>query len=292
MLFRSTLPLAARAQLLPQGSPELEKYLESAFLPTLYKSLTASIDSLPDEDPLPALDLDGRIFFLLVLEVLGSHSPLSELLGPTFAAVSAQWESLQLPPVDLAALRAKFPSLTDVAAPAHPAAVATTVLPFSHPVFDAHLTTVHVSTSNAETAATTTSSLSSDTIFLDSTPWHAAKPVLPTHLGGPPPVQLDARERKKKDRKDQRYLASMQKSAASLTGAMGASLKQQVIPAVGKASKGKVVKVSSVVKQPMKGPKEGKAKVLNSKEKLIAENAAKKSVFLIWACFEQCLTRD
>ncbi|KAL8287587.1 hypothetical protein RQP46_003445 [Phenoliferia psychrophenolica] len=272
-----TLPLAVRAQLVPKASAELEKYLESSFLPPLFKSLTASIDSLPDEDPLPALDLDGRIFFLLLLDVLASSSPISDLLGPVFATVSAQWAALQLAPVDLAPLRAQFPA-SDALVPSPPASTATTLLPFSHPVFDAHLTTVHVSTSSAPTAATTTSSLSADTIFLDSTPWHAAKPVLPTHLGGPPPVQLDARARKKRDRKDQRYLASMQKSAASLTGAMGASLKQQVIPAVGKASKGKVVKVSTVVKQPMKGPKEGKAKVLNSKEKLIAENAAKKQV--------------
>lgn len=72
----------------------------------------------------------------------------------------------------------------------------------------------------------------------------------------------------------------MQKSAASLTGAMGTSLKQQVIPAVGKRSVVKATKVSNVVRAP---PKSAKVvvKVLNSKEKLIAENAAKKYV-----CFD------
>lgn len=69
----------------------------------------------------------------------------------------------------------------------------------------------------------------------------------------------------------------MQKSAASLTGALGTSLKQQVIPAVGKASKAKVVKVSNVVRAPPKNAKVV-AKPLTSKEKLIAENAAKKCV--------------
>lgn len=285
-----TIPLAARAQLLPTASPGLEQYLETTFLPTLYKSVTASVDSLPEDDVVTSLDLDGRIFFLLLIDALTSETSFSDLLGPTFASVSDQWAALAQPAFDVSTLRTAFP--TPVLAPAPTSGASsseTTLLPFSHPIFDAHLTGVHVSTSSAPTAGTTTtSSLSADTIFLDSTPWHAAKPVLPTHLGGPPPVQLDARERKKKDRRDQRYLAAMQKSAASLTGAMGASLKQQVIPAVGKASKGKGGKVLTAVKVPMKAPKEGKAKVLNSKEKLIAENAAKKCVSLALPPFSWC----
>jgi hypothetical protein len=70
-------------------------------------------------------------------------------------------------------------------------------------------------------------------------------------------------------------MAAMQKSAASLTGAMGTSLKQQVIPAVGKASKKKEEKVSTVVRAQ---PKKEKVvvKPLTSTEKLIAANAAKK----------------
>lgn len=76
-------------------------------------------------------------------------------------------------------------------------------------------------------------------------------------------------------------VAAMQKSAASLTGAMGTSLKQQAIPAVGKRSVS-VAKAAAkeaerrpaVVQAARKEPKGGKA--LTSKEKLLAENAAKK----------------
>lgn len=71
-------------------------------------------------------------------------------------------------------------------------------------------------------------------------------------------------------------MAAMQKAAASLTGALGTVLQKQVIPAVGKASKTKVVKVSEAVRAPQKQSKVPAAKALTSKEKLIAENAAKK----------------
>lgn len=81
-------------------------------------------------------------------------------------------------------------------------------------------------------------------------------------------------------------VAAMQKSAASLTGAMGTSLKQQAIPAVGKRSvsvakaaakgEGKGGYQSAMEKHVKSGGKVGAGKALTSKEKLLAENAAKK----------------
>lgn len=70
----------------------------------------------------------------------------------------------------------------------------------------------------------------------------------------------------------------MQKSAASLTGALGSALKQQPIPAVGKRSNS-AAKPTKAPQQAhaTKGKKET-AKPLTSKEKLLAENAAKKCV--------------
>lgn len=79
----------------------------------------------------------------------------------------------------------------------------------------------------------------------------------------------------------------MQKSAASLTGAMGTSLKQQAIPAVGKrsvsvakaAAKGDKGGYQSAMEKHVKsGGKVGAQKAMTSKEKLLAENAAKKWV--------------
>ncbi|KAM0753759.1 P-loop containing nucleoside triphosphate hydrolase protein [Meredithblackwellia eburnea MCA 4105] len=276
--FLEVIPLESRAQHLPSAAKKLETYLETTFYPSLFGSISASVEALPGNSS-PILDIDGRVFFLLLLEVLKSTSSVSDIVGPTVSSsVDEQWRALGQTPVNLEVLRTTFP-LSDFTQDPSSTANATTVLPFSHPVFDQHLTNVHVSTSLSPTKSSTLSALPVDTIFNDTSVWHGAKPVLPTHLGGPPPVQLDARERKKKDRRDQRYLAAMQKSAASLTGASGAVLKQQVIPAVGRASKAKPVKApsSSTPKQgPGKPGKEGKTKPLTSKEKLLAEHAAKK----------------
>lgn len=83
----------------------------------------------------------------------------------------------------------------------------------------------------------------------------------------------------------QQTVAAMQKSAASLTGAMGTSLKQQAIPAVGKrsvsvakaAAKGEKGGYQSAMEKHVKsGGKVGAQKAMTSKEKLLAENAAKK----------------
>lgn len=200
-----SIPLASRAQRLPTPSAELSTYLDTTFLPTLYQSLSAAIDALPLQSPFPALDLDGRLFFLLLLDTLVSSAPLSDILGPTaFEAVTAQWTTLGQSPVDLTALRTRFSSESTTLPPL-PAVEASTLLPFSNPVFDSHLSSVHVSVSDKETYASTPNKLDSDTVFDDKTYWHSPKPLLPTHQGGPAPVQLDARQRKKRDRKEQRY---------------------------------------------------------------------------------------
>lgn len=239
---------------------------------------------------------------------------MGDLLGPTASAqVDALWSTLGQSPVDFAALKSMVGSdlTTSTLSPAVPSQSATeatpSVLPFSNPTIDPYLTSVHVSSSPAPTAATIENALEGNSNLGDTPYWENPKPVLPTHLGGPPPAALDARARKKRDRKEQRFstssfpfslpllvaprahsltpspftVAAMQKSAASLTGAMGTSLKQQAIPAVGKrsvsvakAAAKEAEKRPAVVQAARKEPKGGKA--LTSKEKLLAENAAKK----------------
>jgi hypothetical protein len=204
-----SIPLASRAQRLQAATKELSATLES-FLTGVYGSLTSAIDALPLDDTLPEIDLDGRLFFLLVLDALTCPTApeLSDLLGPTvFARVSTLWTNLNPNPVDLSALRAAFPSESTELPPLAIKPL-TTLLPFSNPVIDKHLTTVHVSTSEKDTPATTKNALADDTVFDDRTFWENPKPVLPTHLGGPAPVALDARARKKRDRKEQRFSAS------------------------------------------------------------------------------------
>lgn len=211
-----SIPLASRAQRLPTPSAELSTYLDTTFLPTLYQSLSATIDALPLQAPFPSLDLDGRLFFLLLLETLVSSAPLSDILGPTaLETATAQWTALGQSPIDLSVLRTRFSSESTFLPPL-PAVEASTLLPFSNPAFDSHLSGVHVSVSDKATNASTTNELDADTVFDDTTYWHSPKPLLPTHQGGPAPVQLDARQRKKRDRKEQRYSAFF--SVCFLTG--------------------------------------------------------------------------
>ncbi|GAA6015723.1 hypothetical protein JCM10207_008775 [Rhodosporidiobolus poonsookiae] len=304
ILLLPTLPLPSRAQRIPEASKEAMAVLEP-FLSGFYASLTSVIEALPENEatnPLADLDLDGRIFFLLLLEVLTTSaepSALGDLLGPSVASrLSSVWSAASGPSPDFAALRSALPNqLSEL--PALPESLTEpTVLPYTESIFTAHLSSVHVSVAPDSTLATLPNKLDEtkvDSVFSDSKGWTNPKPALPTHLGATaPPPTLDRREKRKRDRKEQRFMAQMQKSAASLTGALGAALKPQSIPAVGKraasAMKEKAAeKVAGAKSRPAsgtstptgseaggKGGKKEKPKVLSSRDKLIAENAAKK----------------
>ncbi|GAA5825082.1 hypothetical protein JCM11251_006092 [Rhodosporidiobolus azoricus] len=313
ILLLPTLPLRSRAQRIPQVSKEASEALEP-FLSGFYASLTAAVEALPASEatnPLADLDIDGRIFFLLLLEVVNSStepSALGDLLGPSVVSrLSSLWSSLtSTSSPDFSSLRSALPNQS-TELPSPPSTLTEpTVLPYTQSIFAAHLSSVHVSVAADSTLASLPNKLANESVFSDEKGWFNPKPALPTHLGGAPPPTLDYREKKKRDRKEQRFMASMQKSAASLTGASGATLKPQTIPAVGKRSaSGLKDKVAAAAKSragsgastPVsgaitptgsevgrdggsttggRGSKKDKPKVLSSREKLIAENAAKK----------------
>ncbi|GAA5967019.1 hypothetical protein JCM21900_002356 [Sporobolomyces salmonicolor] len=305
-----TLSLRSRAQRIPTPSKELMAVLEP-FLSAFYSATAAAIEALPateQTNPLADFDLDGRIFLLLLLDVVTSSSDppaFADLLGPEVSSrLDSLWSKVSSSSSpDFAALRSALSNQsTDLPALSLPQ-TESTVLPYSSPIFTAHLSTVHVSVSAQSTLASLPNKLDRDSVFDDERGWTNPKPALPTHLGGPPPPVLDIREKRKRDRKEQRFMAQMQKSAASLTGALGGALKQQVIPAVGKRSASVLKeKAAAAAKASLSAPGSGtttptgseagrepsttggrgskrdKPKVLNSREKLLAENAAKKQV--------------
>ncbi|KAK4055914.1 hypothetical protein OIO90_003171 [Microbotryomycetes sp. JL221] len=277
-LLVETIPLASRAQTIPPPSKELLTKLDS-FGSKLYPLLSAAVASTSIKDALEDFDVDGRLFYLLVNNVLTGGVDLADSIGATIHdKVEQLWAKTGHSKADIAVLRSAFPSETSEHPPAA-AAEEDTLLPVNNEVVDKYLKDVRVSVSDDASAATITSKLPSNTRFDDETFWENPKPVLPTQLGTAPPPNLDPRQKKKRARQEQRFMAAMQKSAASLTGAMGSSLKQQVIPAVGKRSVSvakAAAKPQAPVRQPQsKGGKQG-GKPLNSKEKLLAENAAKK----------------
>lgn len=282
LLLIQHLSLAARAQCLPAFSEALGSYLEASFLPPLYASLAATVGTFDVTQEMDDFDVDGRIFLILATEVAGGATNLEDLLGPQiYAAAQDQWTALGQAPVDLSLLQKSFPQ--DGVAPVAPIDDESplTLLPFSNDVFDSHFTSVHIAVSDAKTVASTPNRLDADTVFSDTTYWQNPKPVLPTHQGGAPPPVLDARQRKKRDRKEQRYMAQMQKNAASLTGALGRTLTAQAIPAVGNRAKVKVVAANGKAAVVRAQPKKEAVKVLTSTEKLLAANEAKKYVFPI-----------
>lgn len=214
-LLLPTIPLASRAQRIPLPTSALSGTLEP-FLSGLYSALAQSIAALPLDDPLEKVDFDGRVFYLLLLEVLNSpaEQQIGDLLGPTVhAQVEALWSKIGQASVDLNSLRSAFPSPAELTTPLKaidstnaPTAAEASVLPFSNPTLDPYLESVHVSASETPTAASIENQLQGQGSNLGDEPyWENPKPVLPTHLGGPPPAALDARQRKKRDRKEQRF---------------------------------------------------------------------------------------
>lgn len=211
---------------------------------------------------------------------MGSSS-LEELVGSEiYEETAALWATLPSHPSipDATVISQNFPHDPSASIPpiiAIPAS--TTLLPFSDPSFDSHLSLVHVATSTSSTLATSQNRLPSSTVFNDASKWHYAKPLLLTHLGSPPPpkVPLLGWQIKKKAKAEGRFMAQMQKNASSLTGALGGALKQTSIPVVGNRAKTKNGAEKVVQSHATKKGGKEVVKVLNSKEKLLAANAAK-----------------
>ena len=200
-----TMPLASRAQVLPAFTTGLGRLLTTTFLPKLYACMAAGISLLPVDQTLDDFDLDGRIFLILVVQVAAGSTSLQDLLGPAvYESVSTQWTTLGQSPVDFSTLHKSFPQEEAAPIPFVDDSEPLTLLPFSNAVFDEHLASVHISVSEGETLASTPNRLDSDTVFSDTRHWHSPRPLVASYLGGEKPVVLDARQRKKKDRKEQR----------------------------------------------------------------------------------------
>ncbi|TVY82683.1 putative helicase [Lachnellula suecica] len=154
------------------------------------------------------------------------------------------------------------------------------VLPFSHPVFDAHLECIHVETNSSLQAR-----LGSMKLYRETTHWHNHKKPLITK--GPPVVQKVSKWRNPL-RTNQFYMKEMTTYAASLTGATGKALDAETItvgpkqllkiPEVKKApapsTKEKVAPPSKAAAA-KKGTKKGAAG-LSKKEQMIADNMERK----------------
>ncbi|KAF8146445.1 hypothetical protein K438DRAFT_507113 [Mycena galopus ATCC 62051] len=250
----SLLERAQPSQALPLKLMDL---LSNIFLPKMF--FLAS--HLP-------FDVDGRVFLsLLSTATMDPLIPLPDMVGPTvYEEVRAVWSHLSVAMPDFSAFRRRYGGRTDSPrAPAETARRVYKLLPFTHQVFN--FDSVFLPDTSVEETPTSTSSSHLDfgIRFSDTTHWHNSKSILPSHLGGEDHKVLDERQRRRENRSNQRFMTTLQKSAATLTGALGTTLQQITIVSAKKTSKDARIPKEHV--QPGSSGKKGKP-ILNSTQKL------------------------
>lgn len=115
---------------------------------------------------------------------------------------------------------------------------ALSILPFSNPVFDKHLTSIEL-----RVAPLKSSDRQSGRIFQEVSHWHNAKRRLDPKQGQQ--TAASAKDKARSLKRDQRFTTDMQSYAASLTNAAGKILEPEIITvSESKSSKGPVVKQS------------------------------------------------
>ncbi|KAG8755364.1 hypothetical protein FRC11_006090, partial [Ceratobasidium sp. 423] len=165
------------------------------------------------------------------------------------------------------------------------------LLPFSHPVFDEylpHISTVSDDQKSEEMLKRTRIEALCDEPFVDEKHWHNDKSILPKHLGGTDDrAPLTDWEKMKRLRREQRFMASLQRHAQTMIGAKGQPIKRIVIaeatPSSGSSGSRPVKRPNDPVPKapetkPNKSGKGAKSKApqLTSAQKLKAKIEAEK----------------
>ncbi|KAH8110039.1 hypothetical protein DFH11DRAFT_1806074 [Phellopilus nigrolimitatus] len=262
------LSLAQRAQRLPPLNDRLRALLVQSFLPIAFSSLSDVIS-----DNSWQVDVDTRIFAcILHIQTCHPASSLSDIVGAeTVSLVKAVFQEYSSDPVGFADVVSQFPvpNITDDGKRSvrSPESVVS-VLPFHNEVLDEELSLVHVKVDDSKEPNLPISffDYGRQALFKDSNHWHNSKKILPKHLGGE-----DAKPCKCNCAAESTQ-ASAKKHAETLTGAIGAPLKQQIIISVGSGlPKGKGKEKPDPTKK-----KQGKEKPLTTTEKLRLEIQSKK----------------
>ncbi|CCM02168.1 uncharacterized protein FIBRA_04246 [Fibroporia radiculosa] len=280
LLVVPTLSIRVRARQIDGLDGDLSRILLESFLPSAFISLEGLCTQR-------RVDIDGRVFVAL-LQFSAAHPDVSltELLGQSIGQqLDAIWSAQNLPPVDIKILAKRLRSIEGVS---QQRVVSRRphlgLLPFSHPVFDKHLASVHVGVENTD-ADVRQLRLQFNTVFNDVYHWHnSRRSILPPHLGGEEFHPMDAKQRFRKLRSDQRFMASMEWQAKTLTGAFGIPLERLVILPVGSRAAQRTNNlvsrpaVRAIQAKPVKQGKKGKQEYVSSADKIRQANAAKKQL--------------
>lgn len=280
------IPLQNRTIGSQRSNRELDTHLRESFLPELFSLLDSYLSEWNID-----LDIDGNIFTALLGILLSDTTSLPQQLGDTMSRIAI---SIELPSDDLLHLRSKFPAQLSCSKPRPLAPTLKKLLPFHHDVFDHEFSLVNLSSNDSEdTIEYGALEFGRDTAFNDKYHWHNPKRhILPKHLGGEQTKATDEWQRMKMMRRHQQFMSRLTINAATLTGALGVRFNRLTIitggtdETQGKRSrhvvcfifvllpdKGLMLNISQVKENKKPGKKE---KPMSSKEKLLAEIAAKK----------------
>ncbi|KAH7332992.1 hypothetical protein B0J17DRAFT_771475 [Rhizoctonia solani] len=263
---------------------ELVEYLESDFYPAMFRHLA---NNLTGSTFFP--DLDGNLFLIMLKSTLKTQKRTPEkIFGADLAgAISSAWVAAGLPlptldslPSRLVNAKQRFPAVSEPEVE---------LLPFSHPVFDQYLP--HISTMeddyDSDEQCTRIEALC-DEPFLDEKRWNRDKSFPSDNPGGNENrAPLSNWEKMKKLRREQRFMANLQRHAQTLTGAKGQPIKRIVIVESTASAASSVSRPDRNPKdtgpkspgaKPNKSGKGGKTKTpqLNSTQKLKAKIEAEK----------------
>ncbi|KAA1476464.1 P-loop containing nucleoside triphosphate hydrolase protein [Dentipellis sp. KUC8613] len=269
-LLLPSLTVEERGRPLQELDTSLSHSLLDTFLPTAFLGLSSAVSKTN-----AYIDVDGRVFVTL-LHFIIKQAPgrIQDVVPPAILTrLSSIWSKSNRRPVNLLQLRRYQPlpertsSVTSTQAKEEDPSFA--LLPFHNEVFDSELASVHVAVADdADDLLPAELEFSQGTAFSDTKHWHAhRRTILPKHLGGEAPKPQDARQRMRALRRDQFAMASMQRLAATLTGASGALLEPMVIGAVGTRSN------RAVKEKPAQQHSKKKAAPLSKADKIRLENA-------------------
>ncbi|KAF5370269.1 hypothetical protein D9758_006936 [Tetrapyrgos nigripes] len=262
------VPLKLRARNVPALHPDVKHVLMNEFIPRAFFITAATLARSG-----ASLDIDGRIFISLVHYVCSPGPQIAAELSSN-ALVNQIWSDLKQCPPNLGVFAA-FAHGPTVSHPSRPTANGTNfgfgLLPFSNPVFDAHLSSVQIALDAPESLESFSSESNFDgsTLFSDTTHWHNSKSLLPPHLGGDTQKPLTQWQQNKRLKREQRFMSNLQKQAETLTGASGKIIQRIVIPAVGASSKSQSKQTARLPVQKAKPEKALKNKKLSSKDQLL-----------------------
>lgn len=224
-LLLEDLSLQNRAQPNQPLHPALSSLLNRRVLPSLFSHLVNTAHSATHFIP-----IDGRIFISLLAFVANTpEKPLSSVLGSDVLERATEiWNKAGAPSIDIPKFFSEFPCELN-APPRSSSLTPFALLPFSNETLDPLLGDL-ASLSTVETdSPEVISRFVTNTIFSDNRHWHSGRSILPHHLGGDSGQPLDAKQRYRRLKSNQRFMARMQAQAGTLTGALGASLTQQII---------------------------------------------------------------